>query len=286
LWMLGYPDQAVVIAEESAKRVVDRGCLHTIAYVLAACPFVHLRTGHWAMAEEQIQRLSSYCAKHRLGTYTPMVVGWLGSLAVLRGDALLGTELLQDALVALRANGYCQHRRILSGALAEGYALSGQLELAHTTVCEAIEWSEVHGPSPDLLELLRIKGEILTSMSPAQPGEGETCLFHSLQLARQQSLLSLELLRIKGEILTTMSPAQPGEGETCLFHSLQLARQQSLLSLELRAAMSLARVWAAQGRARESAALLEPIYGRFTEGFGTRDLISAGKLLGELRSQS
>jgi len=244
--MLGYPDQAVVIAEESAKRVVDRGCLHTIAYVLAACPFVHLRTGHWAMAEEQIQRLSSYCAKHRLGTYTPMVVGWLGSLAVLRGDALLGTELLQDALVALRANGYCQHRRILSGALAEGYALSGQLELAHTTVCEAIEWSEVHGPSPDLLELLRIKGEILTSMSPAQPGEGETCLFHSLQLARQQSLLSLEL----------------------------------------RAAMSLARVWAAQGRARESAALLEPIYGRFTEGFGTRDLISAGKLLGELRSQS
>jgi hypothetical protein len=99
LWMLGYPDQAVMTAEESAKRAVDRGCLHTIAYVLAGCPFVHLRTGHWAIAEEQIQRLSSYCAKHRLGTYTPMVVGWRGSLAILRGDALLGIELLQNALL-------------------------------------------------------------------------------------------------------------------------------------------------------------------------------------------
>jgi predicted ATPase/DNA-binding winged helix-turn-helix (wHTH) protein len=245
LWILGYPDQAVVVAEQSEKRAVDLGRPPTIAYVLAALPFVYLRTGHWAIAEEQIQRLSSYCTKHRLGTYTPIAAGWRGSLAILQDDALLGTELLQSALAALETDGYGLYRRQLSGALAEGYALAGQLELAYTTICEAIEWSEGHGPAPDLLELLRIKGEILTSLSPAEPSEGEKCLLHSLQLARRQSLLSLEL----------------------------------------RAAMSLARLWAARGRVSDSAELLEPIYRRFTEGFQTRDLVLAGKLLSELRDR-
>jgi hypothetical protein len=37
-----------------------------------------------------------------------------------------------------------------------------------------------------------------------------------------------------------------------------------------------------QGRAREARALLAPIYGWFTEGFGTADLIEAKALLDEL----
>ena len=39
-----------------------------------------------------------------------------------------------------------------------------------------------------------------------------------------------------------------------------------------------------QGRAREACALLAPIYGWFTEGFGTKDLKSAKALLEELET--
>jgi predicted ATPase len=44
---------------------------------------------------------------------------------------------------------------------------------------------------------------------------------------------------------------------------------------ELRAATSLARLWASQGKRAEARDMLAPIYGWFTEGFGTSDLREA-----------
>jgi len=50
----------------------------------------------------------------------------------------------------------------------------------------------------------------------------------------------------------------------------------------LRAATSLARLWRDQGKRAAARDLLAPIYGWFTEGFDTRDLIEAKALLEEL----
>ena len=60
------------------------------------------------------------------------------------------------------------------------------------------------------------------------------------------------------------------------------ARRQGALSWELRAAMSQARLLDKQGRSADGLAILQPVYDRFTEGFGTADLISAKHLLDEL----
>ncbi len=48
---------------------------------------------------------------------------------------------------------------------------------------------------------------------------------------------------------------------------------------ELRVALSLARVRMAQGRQDEARQILAPVYGRFTEGFATKDLRAAKALL-------
>ena len=64
--------------------------------------------------------------------------------------------------------------------------------------------------------------------------------------------------------------------------ALAVARQQQAKSWELRAAMSLARLWRDQGKAREARDLLAPVYGWFTEGFDTLDLKEANALLEEL----
>ena len=48
---------------------------------------------------------------------------------------------------------------------------------------------------------------------------------------------------------------------------------------ELRTAMSMARLWRDQGKQDEARDLLAPVYGWFTEGFDTRDLKEARKLL-------
>jgi len=50
----------------------------------------------------------------------------------------------------------------------------------------------------------------------------------------------------------------------------------------LRAATSLAQLWAEQGRRTEARKLLTPVYGWFTEGFDTADLKDAKVLLHEL----
>jgi hypothetical protein len=46
--------------------------------------------------------------------------------------------------------------------------------------------------------------------------------------------------------------------------------------------MSLARLLQNQDRPANAIACLQPIYDRFTEGFGTTDLIAAKQLLGKL----
>jgi predicted ATPase len=54
------------------------------------------------------------------------------------------------------------------------------------------------------------------------------------------------------------------------------------VSWELRAATSLARLLRNQGRPADAHTCLRPVYDRFTEGFGTIDLITAKQLLDDL----
>ena len=91
-----------------------------------------------------------------------------------------------------------------------------------------------------------------------------------------------ELLRIAGEI--TLKSPQPDalKAESYFQQALVVTRQQQAKSWELRAAMSLARLWRAQGKVQQARELLAPVYGWFTEGFDTRDLKEAKALLEEL----
>ena len=76
-----------------------------------------------------------------------------------------------------------------------------------------------------------------------------------------------------------VEPAVLSEVEACFDQALAIARRQEAKSLELRAAMSLSRLWQAQGRRDEARTLLAEVYGWFTEGFDTADLREARALL-------
>jgi predicted ATPase len=92
-----------------------------------------------------------------------------------------------------------------------------------------------------------------------------------------------EMLRIKGELLLLQrAPGAAAVAEGHFRQALDWARRQGALSWELRAATSLARLWRNQGRPAEAMALLQPVYGRFTEGFATADLKAAKALLDDL----
>jgi len=85
-----------------------------------------------------------------------------------------------------------------------------------------------------------------------------------------------ELYRVRGELTSTDEIA-----ESSFVQALATARRQGAKSLELRAAMSLSRRRARQGKRSEARALLAETYGWFTEGFETADLKEAASLLAD-----
>jgi predicted ATPase len=89
------------------------------------------------------------------------------------------------------------------------------------------------------------------------------------------------MLRLRGELLLAAKMDRTG-AEACFQNALDLARRQEARSWELRAATSLARLWHQQGHTAEAKALLGGIYGWFSEGFDTADLIEAKALLDAL----
>jgi predicted ATPase len=90
-----------------------------------------------------------------------------------------------------------------------------------------------------------------------------------------------EMHRLRGELLLAQGGKEP-EAEDCLRRAIEVARRQQARSWELRAATSLCRLWQRQGRIDEARELLAGIYGWFTEGFDTVDLVGAKALLEEL----
>jgi class 3 adenylate cyclase/predicted ATPase len=112
--------------------------------------------------------------------------------------------------------------------------------------------------------------------------EALTLLDDALQIVEStgQRWFAAELNRHKGRLLLEQGRAEAAE--RLYRKALSIAQEQEAKLWELRAATSLARLRRYQGRRPEARDLLAPVYGWFTEGFGTPDLKKAKALLDEL----
>ena len=107
-------------------------------------------------------------------------------------------------------------------------------------------------------------------------------LDQALQLVERtgERWFAAELDRQRGRLLLQQGHLEAAE--QLYRKALGIAREQEAKLWELRAAASLARLWRDQGRRVDANDLLAPVYGWFTEGFGTADLKEARGLLREL----
>ena len=112
--------------------------------------------------------------------------------------------------------------------------------------------------------------------------ESLTLLDDALQTVERtgEGWLAAELNRHKGQVL--LRRGQSEAAEELYRKALSIAEEQEAKLWKLRAAVSLARLRRDQGSRIEARELLAPVYGWFTEGFGTPDLKEAKALLHEL----
>jgi class 3 adenylate cyclase len=91
-----------------------------------------------------------------------------------------------------------------------------------------------------------------------------------------------EFLRLRGDLHRSGSVRDKAAAEQSYREAIAVARGQQAKALELRAATGLVRLWRDEGRPYEARDLLAPIYGWFTEGLDTPDLVEAKALLASL----
>jgi class 3 adenylate cyclase/predicted ATPase len=246
LWFGGWPDQARGMAESAiaGARALDHPFSLANAGWQAAILFQLLgdRTACREVSGEVV-RLSS---EHKFPW--PLAMGTL-----LTGWALAETGAAEEGLARM------------TGALTD---LQGIAE-----------------------HLFRSYGLALTADIESRLGRADTALAlieEGLALAActGQHFYEAELHRLRGEIEASsrdaVKPTAIADAEACFSTALGIARRQGARALELRASTSLARLWRDQGKRIEARDLLAPIYGWFTEGFDTPDLMEAKARLDEL----
>ncbi|TSD89731.1 transcriptional regulator [Mycobacterium sp. KBS0706] len=172
--------------------------------------------------------------------------------------------------------------------LAVGQALGGALALRRGDAAAAVEALQ-----DGLAALHEARYEVLTTALEIALTEGLAATGRAVEgldlveetirrvEARGDLVYMPELLRVKGLLLAA---SQAVGAEACFRQSLDRSRGQGALAWELRAAAGLAALLAGQGRSGEAAALLRPVFDRFTEGAETADLQAAARLLAMLEA--
>jgi predicted ATPase len=188
----------------------------------------------------------------------------------------LVTVTTEQGFIFLRAQGaiYRGWIKVKNGNVAEGISLLRTGSSAYRST-EAEIWI------PHFMALLAEACEIA-----GQVEEALALLGDALQIAERtgERWFAAELNRHKGQLLLRQGHSEAAEELYC--KALSIAKEQEAKLWELRAAASLARLRRDQGRHAEAGDLLAPVYGWFTEGFGTPDLKEAKALLDELNGSS
>jgi predicted ATPase/class 3 adenylate cyclase len=192
-------------------------------------------------------------------------------------------SLLQyaDALLALAAeHGLGFYRAV--GLMYRGWCLAA---LGHADEGIPLVTTGLAGVK-DVGHRLRRPWLLITSADACRmAGQWQAALGHLAEAHRLAEetgnrCYQAETLRLRGEVLLMMGDGTSAEAS--YDESLALARQQNARLWELRAATSLARLWRDRGKCAEARDLLAPVYGWFSEGFGTPVLQEAKALLEQL----
>jgi predicted ATPase len=170
-------------------------------------------------------------------------------------------------------------------AVYRGWALaqSGRVEEGIASMRQGLADFRAEGDQTRVPHFLALLAEGYLAAGRAE--EGLAAIAEALEIAERtdERYYEAEIHRIHGELLL-LCGADPEDVEEAYRRSVAVAQGQEAKSFELRSTMSLAKLLRGQGRAAEAREMLAAIYGWFTEGFDTPDLVEAKGLLEQLKT--
>jgi predicted ATPase len=242
LWMLGYPQAALVDCEQALDDARKTGQAPTLIYALAHAPFTQLQCGNYTAANAIVNELIALADEKGAVFWQPFGLMHQGWLFAMTGNAADAVRIIPSGMAAYRSTGSRCWLPLWFPYLIKAYADVGQFDDA---------WRSI--------------GEAMTTLETTK-----------------ETWFEAEVHRMAGKITLKMPERNAARAQAYFERALTVARAQQAKSWELRAAMSMAQLWRDQGKRNEARELLAPVYGWFTEGFGTRDLKEAKALLNEL----
>jgi predicted ATPase len=240
LWMLGYPDRALLRANEAVALATELDHPFTLAYGLFHCGLLHLWRREVELVSDRAMGVLHVVEDHDFPIWRAVGTCLLGAANTGKGQIEKGLAQIDEGialyqglktppvfwpqLLFVRAGAYAR-----AGREAEGLAL--------------------------IDEALEILGR----------GSGVTLLpeFHLL----------------KGDLLCALSGNNGADAERWFQRAFEIARDLDARMPELRAAVRLCRLWRDRGQAEQGSRVLRAVYDTFTEGFATADLTEARAVL-------
>ena len=230
LWLLGYPEAALRDTEDALKSAREAGQVASLMFALYWTAVPLILCGDYSRAIALAHELCVLADEKDAPFWR--VNGSLnqGCLLALNGDAPSAVQKITSGTEAARLMGFTLGTPRWLSHLAGAYAELGQFDQAWRSISEAM----------------------------------------TITATTKERWCEAEVNRIAGEIALKSPQPNAAKAEMYFERALAVAREQQAKSWELRAAMSLARLWRAQGKPQQARELLAPVYGWFTEGVDTR----------------
>jgi predicted ATPase len=186
LWLLGYPDQALTLAQELSHPF-------SLAYALDFAAWLHRLRREEHAAQERAEATMTLSTKQ--GFPLGLAIGMIlrgGTLAE-QGQGVEGMAQMREGLAVFQATGAAVGRPYFLTVLAEVYERGGQAEERLSIVDEALAAVQKTGERWWEAELYRLKGVLGLARLGEDYAEAEAYLQHAIDIARLQQAKSLKL---------------------------------------------------------------------------------------------
>ena len=235
LWLLGYPDQALRICAE-ARRYADASRYpFSEAMARTIGLRVHQFRGEAAVVASEANVAIAFCEEHEFVHYLAMALILRGWADAQQGEFEKGIAAIEEGLEKQRATGTSLYKSYSLGLLADACVRNKRYEQAF---------------------------DFLQQAQSTLDEDNSECFY------------AAEIYRLLGE--TYLRSNHDRDQAEYYFHKgLKVAREQNSKSFELRVCLSLCELHDPGQNADQCRSQLAQVYGSFSEGFDTPDLVSA-----------